>query len=123
MVLWIIVAIVAIIVLLPLGVRLMKGFWITNFIAVYKMKLDQTQSPRDALTHVLRFYACRAPFNVLGPSEIESIVDAFVTIPQHEQILGRLFVELDRKLDATILTIPSEVTRMAEVAKKHAQKN
>ncbi|OGW38578.1 MAG: hypothetical protein A2Y97_13155 [Nitrospirae bacterium RBG_13_39_12] len=123
MVLWIIVAIVAIIILIPLGIRLMNIFWVTNLISVYNLKLDQTQSPRDALTHVLQFYSYRAPFNVLGPSEIESIVDAFVTIPQHEQILGRLFLELDRKRDATILTLPSEVTRMAEVARKHAQKN
>ncbi len=49
MVLWIIVAIVAIIILIPLCIRLMKVLWITNFITVYNMKLDQTQSPRDAL--------------------------------------------------------------------------
>jgi len=123
MVVWVIVAIVVIIILIPLGIRLMKVFWVTNFIAVYKMKLDETQSPRAALTHVLQFYSYRAPFNVLGPSEIESIVDAFVTIPRHEQILGRLFLELDRKRDATILTVPAEVARMADVARWHAKMN
>lgn len=87
------------------------------------MKLDETQSPRDALTHVLQFYSYRVPFNALGPHDIESIVDAFVVIPQHEQILGHLFLELDRKRDATILTIPSEVTRMAEVARKDAKRS
>ena len=121
MVIWVIVATVAIIVLVPVAIRLMKVFWVTNFIAIYNTKLGETQSPRAALTHVLQFYAARAPFNVLGPSEIESIVEAFVTIPRHEQILGRLFVELDGKHDATILTVPGQVARMADVAKRRTE--
>jgi hypothetical protein len=122
MYIWIIGGLALIIVLVPVVLRIAKIFWLTNFIAIYNMKRAETNSTRDALTHVLEFYSYRKPFDVLGSTEISAIVDAFEPIPGHERILGRLFLELDRKRDATILTFPSEVTRMAEVAGKYARR-
>ena len=120
MYIWIIGGLALIIVWVPVVLRIAKVFWVTNFIAIYNMKRDETKSPRKALNHVLEFYSYRTPFNILGSAEIKAIVDAFELIPGHEKILGRLFSELDRKRDASILTLPSEVRRMAEVAGKYA---
>jgi hypothetical protein len=122
MYIWIIGGLVLIIVLVPVVLRIAKIFWLTNFIAIYNLKRAETNSARDSLTPVLEFYSYRQPFDVLGSTEINAIVDAVEPIPGHEKILGRLFLELDRKRDATILTLPSEVTRTAQVTRKYARR-
>ena len=118
MYLWIIVAIVAIIFLAFIGMRVAKILWVTNFIAVYNMKLSETKSRKEALRGVIRFYSERPPFHVLSEMDIDTIAEAFEPIPRHEQILGRLFLELDRKRDARVLTDPVQVAKMARVAKR-----
>ena len=115
---WIVGGIAAVIILALVGLRIARVLWVANFIAVYNRNLDQEESPRDAIVHVVDFYSKRPPFNILGPADIQRIADSFESIPGHERFLGRIFLELDRKRDATVLTVPTEVDRMAEVAKK-----
>jgi hypothetical protein len=84
------------------------------FYATYDYMLKETGSKQEALRAAISVFVKRPPFNILTDDDIESLVQVFAPLP-YPQVLGRIFLEVDKSGDASVL---KDQTRMRKVAEE-----
>jgi hypothetical protein len=84
------------------------------FYATYDYMLKETGSKKEALRAAISVFVKRPPFNILTDDDIESLVQVFAPLP-YPQVLGRIFLEVDKSGDASVL---KDQTRMRKVAEE-----
>ena len=83
------------------------------FYATYDYMLKETGSKQEALRAAISVFVKRPPFNILTDDDIESLVQVFAPLP-HPQVLGRIFLEVDKSGDASVLKDQTRIRKTAE---------
>jgi hypothetical protein len=82
------------------------------FYAAYSLELQRTGSKEEALRWAIRSFSQRAPFNALTEGDVDSLVDIFAPLPD-PRVLAQVFLEVDKRRDATLLRDLGELRAFA----------
>lgn len=84
------------------------------FYATYDYMLKENGSKQAALRAAISVFVKRPPFNILMDDDIEALIRVFAPLP-YPQVLGRIFLEVDKSGDASVL---KDQTRMRKIAEE-----
>ena len=84
------------------------------FYATYDYMLKENGSKESALRAAISVFVKRPPFNILMDDDIEALIRVFAPLP-YPQVLGRIFLEVDKSGDASEL---KDQTRMRKIAEE-----